>query len=364
MTPATILGVGTAVPPWSFGQDFAADLAAARCCSDERERVWLKGIYRASGVRRRGSVLLASDDDAASIEAFYPPRRSETDFDPTTAARLACYARKSGPLAAEACTSALADAAIEPARITHVVIVSCTGFFSPGLDAYLIERLGLARDSGRVNIGFMGCHGAFNGLSTAAALVQGARDACVLLCCVELCSLHFSYGFDRQRVIANALFADGAAAVVLAPPGHPGAELRDTASLLTRGSPDAMTWRIGDHGFAMGLTAEVPRCIRESMHAWLKPWLAGHSLGVGDIAQWAIHPGGPDIVQAATDSLGLAPEAGDISRAILAEHGNMSSPTVLFILERMRLRKVAGPVVALGFGPGLVFEAALFAQCG
>ena len=359
MTPAAIIGIGTAVPAATFGQGVAIPLAMARCCSNESERAWLQRIYRGCGVRRRGSVLLAHDDDAASIESFYPPRLSGHDAGPTTAVRLARYMREAGELATRASAAALADAAIHPSCITHVVIVSCTGSFSPGLDAELIERLGLARDVGRVNIGFMGCHGAFNGLRAAAALTHGAQDARVLLCCVELCSLHFAYGFDRQRVVANALFADGAGAVVLAPPGKSGLHLRDTASLLTHDSAGAMTWRIGNHGFEMGLTLEVPRRIRALLREWLEPWLAFRDLRIDDVAQWAIHPGGPEIVQAAIDALGIGPEAGDVSRTVLAEHGNMSSPTVLFILQRMRSRKTPGPIVALGFGPGLVFEAAL-----
>ncbi|HET6913247.1 MAG TPA: 3-oxoacyl-[acyl-carrier-protein] synthase III C-terminal domain-containing protein [Rhodanobacteraceae bacterium] len=138
-------------------------------------------------------------------------------------------------------------------------------------------------------------------------------------------------------------------------------QLRDTASLLTHDSADAMTWRIGDHGFEMGLTLEVPKRIRASLKTWLEPWLASHDLAINDVAHWAIHPGGPEIIQAALDSLDLPAEAGRHSRAVLAEHGNMSSPTVLFILQRMRAGGITGPIVALGFGPGLMFEAALFA---
>lgn len=360
MTGAAILGMGTAVPAGSFAQDLAVELAADRCCDNQAERTWLGRVYRASGVERRGSVLLTCDDDAASIEAFFPPRTSADDGGPTTAVRLARYERDAGELAARACAAAIADADVARAGITHLVTVSCTGLFSPGLDAELIERLGLARDVGRANLGFMGCHGALNGLRTAAALAHSRPDARVLLCCIELCSLHFAYGFNRQRVIANALFADGAAAVILGPESGAGLQLRDTASLLTHDSADAMTWRIGDHGFDMGLTAEVPRRIRASLRGWLESWLARHGLGIGDVAQWAIHPGGPEIIRAAIDSLGVLPEVGDISRAVLAEHGNMSSATVLFILARMRARETTGPIVAMGFGPGLMFEAALF----
>lgn len=358
-----VRGLGTATPSGSFAQETAIPLAAARCCRNEREHLWLERIYRAAGVQRRGSVLLERDDDAASIEAFYPPRTVVEDRGPTTAARLARYERDAGNLAARACTSALADAAIEPSRITHLVTVSCTGLFSPGLDAELIAQLGLPRDVGRLTLGFMGCHGALNGLRAASALARSAPDARVLLCCVELCSLHFCYGWNPQRVVANALFADGAAAAILAPADNDnaGLRLRDTASLLTPDSADAMTWRIGDHGFEMGLTLEVPKRIRTSLKEWLKPWLASRGLRVDDVAHWAIHPGGPEIIQAALDSLGLPATAGHHSRAVLSEHGNMSSPTVLFILQGMRAEGINGPIVALGFGPGLMFEAALFA---
>jgi predicted naringenin-chalcone synthase len=355
-----VCGLGTATPAGSFAQETAIRLAAARCCRNDRERVWLERIYRAAGVQRRGSVLLDSDDDAVSIEAFYPPRASTDERGPTTAARLSRYAQEAGKLAARACDAALHDAAIERASITHLVTVSCTGLFSPGLDAELIAQLGLQRNVGRLNLGFMGCHGALNGLRAASALARSAPDARVLLCCVELCSLHFCYGWNPQQVVANALFADGAGAVILSPSDDAGLHLHDTASLLTHDSADAMTWRIGDHGFEMGLSLEVPRRIRASLREWLEPWLASHGWTINDVAHWAIHPGGPEIIQAALDSLGLAADAGDHSRAVLAEHGNMSSPTVLFILQRMRAKGTAGPIVALGFGPGLMFEAALF----
>ncbi|HXS72552.1 MAG TPA: type III polyketide synthase [Rhodanobacteraceae bacterium] len=362
MSPVRIPGIGTALPRASFAQETAIPLAAARCCNNERERAWLERIYRASGVRRRGSVLLARDDDAASVEAFYPSPTSPGDRGPGTAMRLARYAQEAGNLAARACADAFVDAAIDPTSITHLVTVSCTGLFSPGLDAELIERLGVPRDVGRANLGFMGCHGALNGLRAAAAFAQAAPDARVLLCCVELCSLHFCYGWNPQQVVANALFADGAAAAIVTQAiGNSTFRLTDCASLLTSDSGDAMTWRIGDHGFEMGLTQEVPRCIRASLRGWLEPWLASRGLTINDVAQWAIHPGGPDIIQAALDALGLPDNAGDASRAVLAAHGNMSSPTVLFILQRMRASAAAGPTVALGFGPGLVFEAALFA---
>lgn len=366
-TEIGLQGIGVAAPAGALDQEAAIEIAAERCCRTERQRTWLRRIYRHSEVRRRGSVLLRSGEvtgestveDAAGFEAFYPPPASPDDRGPTTATRLRRYVEEAGPLAEAACRAALSDAGTDPVAITHVVTVSCTGLMSPGLDVELIQRLGLSPDVGRLNLGFMGCHGALNGLRTAGALSQ-AVDARVLLCCVELCSLHFQYGWETQKVIANGLFADGAGAAMLGPDAREGDwRLVDTASRLAQASDDAMTWRIGDHGFEMTLSSEVPRLIRGSIRAWLEQWLAGHGMTISDVAHWAIHPGGPEILSAATQALALPEEAGSVSASVLAEHGNMSSPTVLFVLKRLRERRASGPCVVLGFGPGLSLEAAL-----
>lgn len=354
--PVALLGLGAAAPASTLDQQAAADFAARRCCETDRQRAWLNRIYRQSGVRRRASVLLEQGDGTAPLAAFYPPGGPS----PTTAARMQRYADTAGSLAARACRAAFSDAAaIEPAAITHLVTVSCTGLMSPGLDAELIDRLGLSADVGRLNLGFMGCHGALNGLQAAGALVQsGGR---VLLCCVELCSLHFQYGWDPQNIVANALFADGAGAAILAPAGGGSAwRLAATASRVAPDSGDAMSWRIGDHGFEMTLSRKVPELIRGALGDWIADWLAQHRLRIGDVAHWAIHPGGPRIIETALESLSLPDAAGETSRAVLAEHGNMSSPTALFILHRLRARSAARPCVAMGFGPGLALEAALF----
>ncbi|GAB2788955.1 type III polyketide synthase [Halomonas shantousis] len=361
---ATLKGLGVAVPEGTLHQDAAATIAETRCCVSERQCKALRRIYRYSGVQRRSSVLLTPTDTQAGaegLEAFFPPPARQGDRGPGTAARLQRYAETAAPLAATACRAALKDADLDPARITHVVTVSCTGMVSPGLDSELIQRLGLSANAGRLNLGFMGCHGALNGLRTASALVQQDPKTHVLLCCVELCSLHFHYGWDLEKVVANALFADGAGAVVLGPP-EPGIgewQLIETASRLASASTDAMTWKIGDHGFEMTLSSEVPRLIRSALRDWLEPWLAGHGMTLSDVAHWAIHPGGPEIIRAVTQALELPEDADRDSRAVLAEHGNMSSPTVLFILERLRRRAARGSCVMLGFGPGLSMEAAL-----
>jgi predicted naringenin-chalcone synthase len=273
------------------------------------------------------------------------------------------YAEGAGPLALAAARRALEDAPLPPRTLTHLITVSCTGFRAPGLDVELIHGLGLAETIQRTHIGYMGCHGLLNALRVARAFAGTEPDARVLLCAVELCSLHYQYNWDPQRIIANAIFADGAAALIGAGAAAAPAEawrVTSSGSCLIPASSDAMTWVISDHGFVMTLARRVPALIAQHLRPWLTSWLASHGLALADIASWAIHPGGPRILSAVEESLGLSRERTADSWEVFAEYGNMSSPTVGFILERLRDRGAPRPCVALGFGPGLVAEAALF----
>jgi len=213
-----------------------------------------------------------------------------------------------------------------------------------------------------VHVGFMGCHGAINGLRVAQAFADGQPAAHVLLCAVELCSLHYFYGWDPKKLVANSLFADGAAAVVgVSDSLRSAADWRVTAtgSCLFSHTAYAMTWDIGDHGFEMSLSTRIPGLIAANLRPWVESWLAQQDLRIEQVATWAVHPGGPRILSAVEESLGLDRDALAVSREVLATFGNMSSPTLLFILERLRRRQAPRPCVALGFGPGLVVEAAL-----
>jgi predicted naringenin-chalcone synthase len=208
----------------------------------------------------------------------------------------------------------------------------------------------------------MGCHGAINGLRAALAIGQADTKARVLLCAVELCSLHYRFAWEPERLVANALFADGAAAVVAGGDdcGTDAWRLKATGSCLIPDSQPAMSWRIGDHGFEMTLDACVPELIEGHLRPWLSQWLVEHGLSLEQIGSWAVHPGGPRILAAIEKSLELPESATAVSREVLSQYGNMSSPTVLFILNRLRERGARLPCVALGFGPGLFAEAALF----
>lgn len=234
---------------------------------------------------------------------------------------------------------------------------------APGVDIALIESLGLPRDVRRAHVGFMGCHAAINALRLASDACRADADAIVLVVCVELCSLHFQYRGQGDRLLANSLFADGSAAAIVSSRGDLSSDapiaLADFASTIVPDSQECMTWSIGDHGFEMSLALEVPGRIRAAIRPWMVEWLARHDLTIGDIGSWAVHPGGPRILDAFAGALQLDRHALDTSRQVLSRFGNMSSPTVLFILDELLRAEAARPMVVIAFGPGLTIEAGL-----
>lgn len=232
---------------------------------------------------------------------------------------------------------------------------------APGVDISLIESLGLPRDVRRAHVGFMGCHAAINALRLASEACRADATAVVLVVCVELCSVHFQYRGDGDCLLANALFADGAAAAVVTADSSSddAIVLRDFASVVVPDSTNCMSWRIGDHGFEMSLSIDVPARIRGVVRPWVSEWLAGQNLTIEAVGGWAVHPGGPRILDAFAEAVRLPDEALDCSRGILQRFGNMSSPTVLFILDELLRRGTDSPSVIIAFGPGLTIEAGL-----
>jgi len=360
----TIRGIGTAVPDAAVTQDESRRVAFALGGEAVEGASWLNVVYANCGVRTRyqaiGQPALVDLLTGSRISGspFMPDR--ENPRGPTTETRMRMYAESAPKLAVEAATMALSHAAFDPGSITHIVTVSCTGFVAPGLDHALIRGLGLSPTIERVHVGFMGCHGALNGIKVARAFTNADPTARVLLVAVELCSLHYYMGEEPGKIVANALFADGAAAIVAdgADP-EDGWQVAATGSCLLPDSAKDMGWTVGDHGFEMTLSKRIPDLIGKHLREWLSGWLANSGHSIESIGSWAIHPGGPKIVLSVQSSLGLT--AADLAPAlgVLSDFGNMSSPTVLFILDRMRQSAAPRPCVMLGFGPGLTAEAAL-----
>jgi predicted naringenin-chalcone synthase len=256
---------------------------------------------------------------------------------------------------------AVAQAAIhqcpmfQPTDITHVITVSCTGFYNPGPDYDVVLGLALPARVERYHLGFMGCYAALPALRMAQQFCQANPDAVVLIVCLELCTLHLQVKGDVDSLLGNALFADGAAAVVVSAraPDRPTLALGDFQSALALEGKGEMAWEIGDRGFNLVLSSYVPDIIASNLLPILE--------STRSIDRWAVHPGGKAILDRVERGLELAPDELAASRSVLRDYGNMSSVTILFVLERLLSELVPGQrLCALAFGPGLTLQTAVF----
>ncbi len=360
--PLSIHGLGTAIPEQTVNQTESTALSEWVSADNAERASLVRRIQRRSQVQTRGSVLLTGDAKQA-IHQRLPFYGVDS---PSTATRMEAFRLHATSLALKASKHALAEAQISANRITHLITISCTGFHAPGVDFDLIDQLQLPLNIQRTHVGFMGCHAALNGLRVAHAFIEADPKAVVLLCAVELCSLHLQYGWNPEQVVANTLFADGAAALIATrskinnkEPISAGLSLQASGSTVIPETRDLMHWQIGNQGFSMGLSPKVPKEIAKTLQPWLSEWLNERGTDLNSIQHWAIHPGGPRILQACADALSLSEDQLAVSRHVLSHYGNMSSATVLFVLEHMRQHHCHGPCVALAFGPGLCAEVAL-----
>ena len=361
--------IATGTPSLRKAQSEAAEFMTQIDRLPDPLRNRLPAIYRGSAIDARHSCVDDYGKEDPDDFTFFPKNWS-LEPAPSTRERNEQYREAAIPLAENVARRALADSDVEADAITHVIAVSCTGFFAPGLDVELVKRLNLPSTTQRTFIGFMGCYAAFNALRVAHGFCQSQPDARVLLVCTELCTLHFQIEDSLESVIVNSLFADGAAAAILSARDEADARGRyayvDGRCQLDDDSMEDMTWAIGNTGFQMGLSARVPSVIADHLPAYVDGLLGAHDLARNDVDFWAIHPGGRRIVEAAEEVLDLPAGATDDSLDILRRYGNMSSPTILFVLERI-LQRAAGANgrapehgVAMAFGPGLTIEGALF----
>jgi predicted naringenin-chalcone synthase len=358
-----IRAITTGNPPLRGTQRAAAAFMERVTSIPEQIRKRIPAIYERSGIEYRYSCV---DDWVRDVEDFdFFPQNDSLQPAPTTAHRNQKYREAVLPLATDVAGRALQEANVDPSSVTHVIAVSCTGFFAPGLDIELVKRLGLPADTRRTFIGFMGCYAAFNALRVADGFCRSHPNATVLVVCVELCTLHFQVNGSLESAIVNAIFSDGAAAAVLQ--GVPEEEAHgalvyvEGRPLLDEDSMGDMTWELGDTGFMMGLTSRVPTVLARQLPAYIDGLLSSHGLDRSDVGFWGIHPGGRAIVEKAQEVLGLNDDQVHDSLEVLRLHGNMSSPTILFVLKRLlEKRPIPEIAVAIAFGPGLTIEGALF----
>lgn len=358
-----ITAVGTAVPAHVIRQEAAPEWIAAAQALSPAEARKLKMIYRATDIRTRYSVI--PDFSDRTLRKLFPLTENLEPF-PSTAERMAIYQREAPLLAAEAVRNMQLPADYFD-KITHLITVSCTGMYAPGLDIDLMRLAGLPRHTERTCIYFMGCHAAFNALKTAEAICRAYSDAKVLIADVELCTLHFQKIDTEDQLLANAVFADGAAsALVESVTSDKGLlSLEGFYARLIPESGDQMAWNIGNFGFEMRLSSYVPKILGDKIRCFVEEALNRWQISFDLLDYFAFHPGGKKILTEIENALNLSPEDNRQAYEVMQRYGNMSSATILFVLqnllETLRAEKRAGGarIFAAAFGPGLTAESAL-----
>jgi predicted naringenin-chalcone synthase len=345
MTSAFLQRIATAVPDHDIHESFVD--FAAEMLTDPRARSIFRRLVAKSDIRHRYSCL-ARDPSTSGFTAdaysFYGSGRF-----PTTAERMRVF-EQSAPVLARRTLDRLALTEAECSRIRHLIITCCTGFYAPGLDFEILDYLGLPSSVERTFIGFMGCYAAINALKMARHVVRSDPGSLALVVNLELCSLHFHESHDLTDVLAFLLFADGCSAALIGS-DDAGFELDGFHAMRLADSANLITWRIADTGFDMFLSTQVPNHIAKGMRE------SASIFKDGPIDLWAVHPGGRAILDAVEDGLELSPEDLRASRCILSRFGNMSSATVMFVLEQLlREAKSGQRGCAMSFGPGITAE--------
>ncbi len=348
LAPAVITGAAQAYPAtreqdqlWAgfFSRHYGGSRLAQR-------------IFSSAGVRTRHGVVNPLDEDISGWG---------------TGARMERYAAEAMPLGKEAVGTALDRAGLDPCDVGLFAVASCTGYTTPGIDIMLARDLGMSSDVQRLMVGHMGCYAAIPGLGAVSDFVA-ARSRPAVLLCLELTSLHVQPATEgMDQVVAHALFSDAAAAVVVQAGATAGLEVVDVIARTDASTADHMTWDVTDLGFRMGLSPRVPDVLAEHVLSVIETLLARHGLRPADVEGWAVHPGGPRILDVVGERLALPAGALDASRETLSRHGNCSSATVLLVLEELQRSRPARPggyVVAMAFGPGLTLYATLLRATG
>ena len=344
---AKIVAIGTAVPDHDIHNAFI-DWAATRL-NDQAQVGLFRRMARRSGIKHRFSVLPKGADGGSPIAAdgFYAG-----GVLPPTSARMRLYAEYAPDLAMEA-IGALA-AQVDLNGITHIVVASCTGFIAPGIDQIIARRMGLSDSVERLLVGFMGCYAAIAALRSARHIVRSDPSARVLVVTVEISTLHLQGDTEVEPLLAMLQFGDGAAAALVTARGE-GLAIERPFALNLPDSEALIRWTIGDQGFAMHLSGEVPGRIAEALRTQDVRDILTDGAGVANIDDWAVHAGGRSILDAVAQALALAPTALDASRAVLEAYGNMSSATLMFALAQSYAKRPSNGV-AIAFGPGLACE--------
>jgi len=357
-----IISIGTAVPAFRHQQKDILQFMQQIYAFNDSDRRKLRYLYNQSSIESRYSVV---GDYSRSLPEwkFYPHSENIEPF-PSLEQRMTWYNRYAAPLSIDAIRHCL-DGKLKEEEITHLITVSCTGMSAPGLDLQLMELMELPRTIYRTSVNFMGCYAAIHALKMADSICRSEKQAKVLIVCTELCTLHFQREPTIDNIASSLLFGDGSAAVLIVPDESPskGIMIRNFYSeILPKGKKD-MAWELSSTGFLMTLSGYVPDLIEEDFEPLVKRALKKAGISLAEINHWCVHPGGRKILEVIEKTLQLPSGKLDHSYQVLKEYGNMSSPTILFVLKKI-MQQMAVPVptskdnnvFAAAFGPGLTME--------
>lgn len=354
MTTSYIIQIGVAVP-LKISQRHSALYMAKMLNYDEKETKKLVRLYKKTAIEYRHTVLDPPDENQNIIQQQNISSASTSD-------RMKLYQTQACSLAKNAIKDGIDEKYLS--KITHLITVSCTGMYAPGLDIELVADLKLSDHIQRTCINFMGCYGVFNALKMADYICRANPEAYVLIVSVELCTLHFQPMRTMDNLFANAIFADGAAcALVHSQPLNEKNLLLKSFRCELAYETQAMTWFIGNQGFDIQLSSYVPSLLQGNAHAMIERLLSKLQMTVKDIQHFAIHPGGKDVLSSIETALEINPEKNSPAHYILKNFGNMSSATILFVLKHL-LASLSKPnhrqnILAMAFGPGLTMESGL-----
>ena len=322
--------------------------------SDDKRK--LAFLYHQSNIQTRYSCV--ADYGLPRAEWSFIPKNAEESF-PTIDDRMQQYQTAALPISVEAVEKCIAGT-ILPNDITHLITVSCTGMSAPGLDLQIAEAMNLSPNIFRTSVNFMGCYAAIHALKIAKMICDSSPESNVLIVCTELCTLHFQKEFTEDNAASSLLFADGCAAVLVSNViKHTNAvTLNGFYSHVANKGKSDMTWQLSSKGFLMTLSSYVPQLIQEDIQMLVEMAVKKYDLSLTDITHWCIHPGGKRILDLIEKKLALPADALIHSRKTLANYGNMSSPTILFVLKEMldSLHTQPAKILGMAFGPGLTME--------
>lgn len=353
---AYINSIGLAKAPHAHAQNDIYQFIRSMYQIPDEDHEKMARLYDRSEIETRYSV----------VDDFSLPKNEWTFFEKegstTVEKRMKLYFELAPQLGLEAVSNCAT--ANELKKITHLITVSCTGMSAPGLDIQLMQQLQLASDIRRSSINFMGCYAAIHAIKQANDICRSHRHANVLIVDVELCTIHFQNQYSLDNIASSLLFADGAAACRIS--NEPGMySIEDFYSEIALDGYKDMAWDISSTGFQMTLSNYIPSLIAKYIEPMLMHSLSNMNISKHDIQHWAIHPGGKKIISEIQHVFSLLPDDVEVSKSVLNDYGNMSSATILFVLERMRQKIVSSneTVYAVAFGPGLTIESMFLKSC-